>query len=546
MKKSFIILVFLLVCALTIAGCSSAASTTAQPLPSTAQQVPTTQSLPPAASTAVATTTAAKPAPSPKRGGILKYGTLTRAMVSLGYPPTMSGQWDGMQTPACLETLFRYDENMKLIPWLATDWKANAGDKTITLTLRKGVKFQDGSDFNAATAKWNLDQYRATQKAELANVKSIDVVDDYTIRLNLSPFDNVIISNLTGDPGRMISQKAFETNGQAWCEKNPVGTGPFKFLSWEKDVAIKFTRFDQYWQTGKPYLEGFQIIYFADETVAGMALQNGDIDEVTINLKAAKQMVDSGKYKLATIAVGQEPFLAGDGIHPDSPFANIKVRQAVSYAINNAEISQSLGLGYWTPLNQWAVPGTDGYNPGVVGYPYNPAKSKQLLQEAGYPNLKTTLYFLALGDMVTWYTSIQGYLNKAGFDITLEPCQRAKYETMATGGGWNNGLIGVQVDAKTDVLVSMYPLLTPNSIKFPSMIRPPEYADLFAKCVSASTAESKAALVKDLMKMGTDTYCVGTWLWSTSNSATKALYVQDDFMGATIGQYISPDAWLNK
>ena len=108
----------------------------------------------------------------------------------------MTGQTDGQTSSVCLETLFRFDANGNMVPLLATDWKANPAAKTITVTLRKGVKFHDGTDFNASACKWNLDQYRGGGRPELKKVVSVDIVDEYTIRLNLSEFDNTIITSL--------------------------------------------------------------------------------------------------------------------------------------------------------------------------------------------------------------------------------------------------------------------------------------------------------------------------------------------------------------
>ena len=122
------------------------------------------------------------------------------------------------------------------------------------------MKFSDGSDFNSAVVKWNMQQYQAGSKAELSNVTAIDTPDDYTVLLHLKQFDNTLILNLTtaADAGRMVSKQSFDANGgKTWAEKNPVGTGPFKFVSWTKDVSIIYARNDNYWG-GKPYLDGVQ------------------------------------------------------------------------------------------------------------------------------------------------------------------------------------------------------------------------------------------------------------------------------------------------
>ena len=397
----------------------------------------------------------------------------------------MSGVEDGYQTEACLDSLFRYDEQMQIVPRLATGWKVDPAAKTITLTLRKGVKFHDDSDFNASVAKWNLDQYRTSKRSELKKIESIAVVDDSTLQLNLTEFDNTIISNLTSDAGRIISQKSFEAHDQAWCEKNPVGTGPFKFTSWVKDVAIKYSRFDQCWD-GKPYLDGIQLCFYADSQTVEMAFKNGDVHVAQLSGKSATSIKGDSKFVVHALPIGQQPFLAGDSIHPDSPFAKLEVRQAVAYAIDNKQICESLGYGYWNPAQQWAVPGSAAYNNDLVGYPYNPDKAKELLTKAGYPKgFDTKLYNLVAPDGEEMWGAVQGYLQKVGINATLEVQQRAKYDLTASGGGWENGICACLTAGKPDITISMSPILMKGSTKFTSMQRPAGLEDLFAKVSQA-------------------------------------------------------------
>jgi peptide/nickel transport system substrate-binding protein len=485
--------------------------------------------------------------PSPQYGGILRIGYGNQNIISLGFPPTMSGAQDGYQSEACLDTLFRYDEKANLVPRLATDWKVSTDTKSITLTLRQGVTFHDGSDFNAEVAKWNLENYMRSPKTELQSIKSVDILDKYTIRLNLSEYDSLLIDMLASDPGRMISKKAFESKGQAWCEKNPVGTGPFKFVRWEKDVLIKYEKFDQYWEKNRPYLAGVEMIFFADTTTAVMAFKNGEIDILYAFAQNAKDLAAEGKYQFSILPFGQQPFLAGDSLHPDSPFANIKVRQAMSYAIDNAAISKALGYGYWVPLNQWAAPKTPAYNPNVIGYPYNPEKAKKLLAEAGYPNgFETKIYYYATEARTPQVTAEQGYLTAVGIKAQLEPLQRAKYNIVATEGGWKNGICEVLTFSRPDILFSMKPIVTHGSVKFPSMLRPPEYEELFVQALKATDVKTKMARTQDLMKMGTDKYCVAHWLWVQTDIMVKQPRVHDDLFGEIPGWYLSPDAWLSK
>ena len=120
-------------------------------------------------------------AQSPRYGGILKRNV--QEPHSLGYPANMTGQTDGQGASVALETFFRFDQEGNLVPLLATDYKTDPAAKTITIKLREGVKFHDGSDFNSEVAKWNLDTYRKAKRRrpELKKVESIDIIDSHTI-----------------------------------------------------------------------------------------------------------------------------------------------------------------------------------------------------------------------------------------------------------------------------------------------------------------------------------------------------------------------------
>lgn len=448
-------------------------------------------------------------------GGVVKIGYIGISITSLGDPTTMSGAADGQQSQGCIETLLRFDENNKLVPLLATEWKTDPANKTVTLTLRQGVKFHDGSEFNAEVVKWNMDRFRtAPGRVELKGVTAVDVIDNYTVRIKLDQWDSTFLNQLAYDGGRMISQKSFEANGQPWAEKNPVGTGPFKFVDWEKDVSVKYARFDDYWQEGKPYLDGLERLYFADQTTELMAFKTGELDIIVASNKNARDLASENKYQISIVPTGFQEGLGGDSANPDSPFADIRVRQAVSYALDLPTQVESLGYGYRKALNQWAVEGIPGYNPDVKGYPYNPDKARELLAEAGYPDGFTTdLHYLGGGprdDM----TALQQSLGAVGIKVNLVPQAWSAYGNMVSGGGWKNSICQVLVQPKSDVLDPMRDILSPGSQKFTSIVRPQEYTDLYVRALQAEDEATKQQLTWELGKAGTDEYCLITWLWA--------------------------------
>ena len=139
----------------------------------------------------------------------------------------------GFAPQLMIEILIKENNKGEFIPWLAESYQL-ADDRTaMTFKWRKGVKFHDGSDFNATVVKWNLENVMAAKQAP--NWSSVDIVDDYTVRINLSKWQNTMWSGFSSS---MISKAAFDEHGIDWVRQNPVGTGPYKFVSYEKDASF--------------------------------------------------------------------------------------------------------------------------------------------------------------------------------------------------------------------------------------------------------------------------------------------------------------------
>ena len=147
--------------------------------------------------------------PKPQHGGTILISDSSEE-TNIGYPPKMFRPLSMRQGAPAIESLLRTDKTGKLVPWLATTFKEDAKAKTITLTLRKGVKFHDGTDFNAEAVKWNLEQHITVKAAGTDKIKSVDAVDPYTVRIILATWDSTFLSNLAQFTGTIISPAAFK------------------------------------------------------------------------------------------------------------------------------------------------------------------------------------------------------------------------------------------------------------------------------------------------------------------------------------------------
>jgi peptide/nickel transport system substrate-binding protein len=417
------VFILLILSTLVVSGCSS----TTSPASSSTSSSPST---PPSVS-ATSTQTIVSPSssePSPKSS---KYGG-TLIVISPTVPSTIG--WPAQQpiggvttvTQVCLETLLRQDNKGNIVPWLAESYKVADDLKSITFVLRKGIRFHDGSDFNAEVAAWNLDQMIKGKRE--ANWASVDIIGDNTIRVNFTEWNNTLPSSFgdTSVEAFMVSKAAYDKNGVSWMRSNPVGTGPFKFVSFQQDTLLKYVRNTDYWKKDAdgnqlPYLDGIEYQITADPSTRETILKSGAGDMTTT--EAGKSAANQAQMGL-TIKLNIEltELLMGDTANPDSPWANQKVREAAEYAIDREAISKALGFGFTEAPYQIPPRSTTAWDPDFAyTRKYDVEKAKQLLKEAGYPQgFKTTLIACPMGVNKDVCMAIQAYLAEAGIISELK------------------------------------------------------------------------------------------------------------------------------
>jgi peptide/nickel transport system substrate-binding protein len=486
--------------------------------------------------------------PVTDKGGTLRIIYSTSPDV-LGYLGSGGKVDDMIAAFPCVETLLHVDDSGALVPWLATGWKGDTEAKTVTLTLRKGVKFHDGTDFNAEAVKWNLDQGIANKKGELKYITSMDIVDDYTVRVNFSEYDSQFLYAINLYAGLIVSPTYFETHGGVeGMRANPVGTGPFKFVSYQRDVSLKYERFDSYWQKGKPYLDGVEFIYIADPMVRSVSFRGGEGDVLLdVEPKEAEAIKKSGDYTFST-ALGRLLLLCGDSAHPGSPFANIKVRQAMEYAIDRKAVVEAIGLGYWEVTDQLCGTQSWGYNPTPSPYSYNPKKARELLAEAGFPNgLNVPLATQTTQPYLDCYTALFNQLNAAGFKINLEAIGSGKSSEYVLKSGWNNTLFGERIQDNANCLRAVNIFTKSGSIIWRSIGYPQEVDDLVVQARNSADFEFQKKKVQEANALNRDKYCTLTVVANTRGIGIRNKNVHDDGCFTTVPyQATLEDAWIKK
>jgi len=484
---------------------TSAAATTTAPAPKQAP-APTTTPAPAPVATPLQipkfvpqVSSAPAPGPgTPKYGGVLKVGVPSDA-VAIGQPQLGKLNWDSILAAPALEKLINNDSEGNIVPWLAESWKEDYKTLTLTINLRKGagIKFHDGTNFNAAAVKWNLDMLMANKVSSVANVKSVDIIDDYTIRVNCSSWIPDIASNVMG--AFMVSPTAWQANNTDWGKQNPVGTGPFKLASRQRDANMKYARFDDYWMKGKPYLAGLDFIIIADSTTRIASFKAGEIDmSLDPSVAQCQELRTNTKYQVHNLPGGLHSYALGPSANdPKSPFSNLKVRQALGYAIDRQALVESVLGGYGSIATQQCPPGTWPYNPNLKGYAYDTAKAKQLLAEAGYPNgFETSITASSTeSSEVLVCTALQGMMSKVGIKLNLNLLGAAALES-SRRGGWDGLCLATMAPSPSSITFTF--VSTTGSVRY--------FWVSFLKSPQLDTAVKEALASPDMK-----TYQTGTW-----------------------------------
>jgi ABC-type transport system substrate-binding protein len=485
MKKSLLILVgFILVLSLLLSACKSstpsATTTTTAPPPTTTTAAPTTTATKPPTTTATVPT-------GDQYGGIWREALTVGPSRPIGYPPEAANDSYTAASPA-LESLVGLQLDGTVTPLLATAWKVADDGSSVTLTLRKGVKFHDGSDFNADVCKWNLDLEIAAKVGGASGWKSIDKVDDYTIRINLVSYQNIALTNLSTGVTQQISKAYVDKNGIDAARWNPVGTGAFLFVEFQRDAKISYKRNPNYWDAGKPYLDGVTMTVIADATVRKLAFQKGDFERLPVAGGLDAVELQKAGYPMKTASGGTFAVIPDSGV-TGQPWTNVNVRLAASYALDRNALAKGLGLGFLNPAWQLYPGYPDTKIPNLALHEYNTAKAKDLLTQAGYPTgFKTTFHSFSRIVPSDYTTAVAGYLRAVGIDVATDFPEAGKYDDLRYKG-WNDGCLvhGLATFPNHNQVYTFYFVPT----VFPSMKRPNGFQQAFDASLGSKEVDPK-------------------------------------------------------
>jgi len=329
------------------------------------------------------------------------------------------------------ENLAKFDEKLKIVPGLAEKWEQSKDGLTWTFFLRKGIKFHDGTPFNAEAVKTFVERMIGPEKPSRAGlytpfVKSVEVVNDSTVKIVLkSPFA-FFLNNIAHSASGIISPTALKTLGKDIARK-AAGTGPFKFVEWVHGDHLTMVRNDDYWG-GKPYLDKIIVKTVKEDSARVMMLQSGDAQLIVrIPPEDIPRLEKEKAVKLDTTETLRVLYI---GINcAKKPFTDVRVRQALNHAVDKEAIVKSIYQGRALVSNGIVAPLATGYFP-VQGYSYDPDKAKKLLAEAGFPNGFKAKLWTPQGRYPKDFEmaqAVQQQLKKVGVDCTLDTMEWAAY-----------------------------------------------------------------------------------------------------------------------
>jgi len=566
MKKiipAFLLCVCLLVGMLSGCGPASPAAPAAPTSPGTTTPASAPATTPAVTTPAPTDTTTTAPSPNdtgaaatPQYGGTLKIAVIA-PLATPGYTPMCTTNASLVYTRIAYESLITYDESGKPQPMLATSWTTDPNEPSVTWVLRQGVTFADGQPFNAQAVKANIEAYQASNRSEVMNVTSMDIVDDYTIKMHLGHWNSSVVDSI-GFFVLYMSPKAIENPDT--LSSSTCGTGPFQMTDFVTNVSATYAKNENYWQQGKPYLDGVKVTVIPELTTMEAAFVAEEYDIVAsesadlindLKTNYADKFA-SGDYMQVTNASGQGLVSTGlipASADPSSPFADARVRRALAYAIDSDTLIAAFTHDTAIATNQWAVPGTVTYNNSLVGTTYDPDKARALLAEAGYPNgFDTTLNVAGGGDM---YTAIAAMLTDVGIRTTLNVIDGATFFGYMSGT-WE----GITVHAATvgtDLGLYMGRHLGDDATFYAKgIVRPAEAVALLEQIRGAKTDDEKIALemqMQQLIYNGDDGLMLfGKILYVQPQPVVKHNWIHDDtFTTCFNGTEVSfADAWMSK
>jgi peptide/nickel transport system substrate-binding protein len=440
---------------------------------------------------------------------------------------------------ALCDKLFDIDENLNIVPQLATSYQWSADNKALTLKLRQGVTFHDGEKFDAAAVKYNIERHKnmagSNRRGELAPVTSVDVIDASTVRLNLNAPFSPLLAQLADRAGMMVSPKAAQAEGDKFGAK-PVCSGPFRFVERVAQDRIVLERYPNYWNKGEIHLDKIIYLPIVDSTVRLANLKSGQLDFIErVAPSDVPQLKSDSRFKISKITeIGYQGITVNVGksdLAQKNPLGkDPRVREAFELALDRQGIVDVAMDGEATVGNQWVAPTNSFYAKNVPIPKRDVAKAKQLLQAAGVPNPSFTLMTPTTSDAQKMAQVVQSMAKDAGFDVRIQATEFATSLNMADKGDFEAYVLAWSGRADPDGNIFSFEACK-QPLNYAGYCKP-EVDELLTKARTTLDQAERKKIYADaaaiLLKDRPDIYLFHRhWLWAYSTKISGLRAVPD-------------------
>ncbi|SHJ61225.1 glutathione ABC transporter substrate-binding protein [Paramaledivibacter caminithermalis] len=326
-----------------------------------------------------------------------------------------------------MQGLVGFDKEMNVIPVLAESYEANEDATEFTFKLRKGIKFHDGTDFNAQAVKVNIDRLanpenKLKRHSLFAIVDHTEVIDDYTVKVVLKEPFGAMINTFAHPAAMMHSPKALEEFGKE-VSRNPVGTGPFVFKEWISGTYLKVVKNENYWKPDYPKVDS---ITFKPVKENGSRIAMLQTKEADFIYPVPAEQIEAINGKDGVI-VETKPSIIVRYLAMNcnkKPFNDVRVRKAINYAINKEAFAKVVYGGYMEKMDSIIAPNTQFYSKQENTYDFNLEKAKELMKEAGYENgFETEIWSNNSSGTIKGMEFLQQQLAQIGIKANLVPME---------------------------------------------------------------------------------------------------------------------------
>ncbi|HET6947972.1 MAG TPA: ABC transporter substrate-binding protein [bacterium] len=370
------------------------------------------------------------------------------------------------------DTLLDIDQRtLKVVPRAAESWSVSPDGRTITFRLRRGMRFHNGREVTAEDVKYSLERILVPEMAspnaaswnrlqgaqefiakQAREVSGIRVLDRYRVAITNTVVEADFVLNFAGYSSSLyiVPREEAERLGRDFGQR-PVGSGPFIFVSWEKDTSILLRANNAYW-AGRPFISALEFRIIPDPATAQAEFDTGRLDFMILSDATYRRYSEDAKWKPYVIEV-PELFTRYVGLNVAKlPLTDVRVRQALNYAVDKAALVRTvLANKAFAPTGIFP-PSHPAYNRSIRGYEYNPQRAKELLAQAGFPNgVDLELHGSSSPTTGRWMEGIQRYWNEVGvrtrivqqdFGVVIDRAGKGEIPTYVASWGGSASCVG--------------------------------------------------------------------------------------------------------